>query len=45
METGVITMTDAGQVYDYPPAVRLQVHDQAVGEYIKAAKIPEQGTL
>ncbi len=38
METGVITMTDAGQVYDYPPAVRLQVHDQAVGEYIKAAE-------
>ena len=27
METGVITMTDADHVYDFPPAVRLQVHD------------------
>lgn len=36
-KTGVIAMTDGDHVYDYPPAVRLQVHDQSVGEYIKAA--------
>ena len=38
METGVITMTDPGRTYDYPPAVRLQIHDEAIGEYIQAAE-------
>ena len=38
METGVVAMTDADYVYDYPAAVRFQVHDQAIGAYIKAAE-------
>ena len=38
IKTGVVTMTDANQVYGYPPAVCLEIHDQAVGEYIKAAE-------
>lgn len=43
METGVVTMTDANQVYDYPPAVCLEIHDQAIGEYIKAAEFLNKG--
>jgi glycosyltransferase involved in cell wall biosynthesis len=38
LETGVVTMTDPGYVYDYPPAVRFEVHDETIGEYIKAAE-------
>src|SRR5690349_13338725 len=38
LETGVITMTDPGYAYDYPAAVRFEVHDEAIGEYIKAAE-------
>jgi glycosyltransferase involved in cell wall biosynthesis len=37
LETGVIAMTDPGHSYDYPQAVRLQIHDDAIGEYIQAA--------
>ena len=28
IDTGVVAMTDPGRTYDYPPAVRFQVHDQ-----------------
>ena len=38
LETGVVTMTDPGHTYDYPPTVRLQIHDEAIGEYIQAAE-------
>ena len=31
-------MTDGGRHYDYPPAVRLQVHDEKVEEYEQAAQ-------
>ena len=31
-------MTDPGRSYDYPPAVRLQIHDDVIGEYIQAAE-------
>ena len=30
IETGVVTMTDPGHTYDYPPAVRFQIHDEAI---------------
>ena len=33
LETGVVAMTDADRTYDYPTAVRLQIHDEAIGEY------------
>ena len=32
LETGVVVMTDAGSIYDYPPAVRFQIIDEAIGE-------------
>ncbi|MEX0751520.1 MAG: glycosyltransferase family 4 protein [Xanthobacteraceae bacterium] len=38
LETGVVVMTDPGHTYDYPPAVRLQIHDNIIGEYIQAAE-------
>jgi glycosyltransferase involved in cell wall biosynthesis len=38
LETGVVAMTDPGRSYDYPAAVRLQVHDDVIGEYIQAAE-------
>ncbi len=38
MESGVVAMTDSGHSYDYPPAVRFQIHDDAIGEYIQAAE-------
>ena len=37
LETCVVAMTDPGRSYDYPPAVRFQIHDQAIGEYVQAA--------
>ncbi len=38
LETCVVAMTDPGRSYDYPPAVRVQIHDEKLGEYIQAAK-------
>ncbi len=38
LETGVVVMTDAGHSYNYPAAVRLQINDDAIGEYIAAAE-------
>jgi len=37
-DTGVVAMTDPGCTYEYPPAVRFQVHDEIVGEYAAAAE-------
>lgn len=38
LETGVVVMTDGGRTYDYPAAVHLQIHDEAIGEYVAAAE-------
>src|SRR5438309_1515619 len=38
LESCVVAMTDPGRSYDYPPAVRFQIHDEKIGEYIHAAK-------
>ncbi len=38
LKTGVVAMTDPGHTYQYPPAVLLQIHDGAIGEYIQAAE-------
>lgn len=35
--TAIVAMTDDGRHYDYPPAVRLEVHDEKVEEYERAA--------
>ena len=31
-------MTDPGRTYAYPPAVRFQIHNEKIGEYIQAAE-------
>jgi glycosyltransferase involved in cell wall biosynthesis len=36
--TTIVAMTDEGRDYDYPSVVRLQVHDQKVEEYERAAQ-------
>ena len=38
LETGVVAMTDPGRTYDYPAAVRFQIHDETIDEYIRAAE-------
>jgi glycosyltransferase involved in cell wall biosynthesis len=38
IETSVVAMTDPGRTYDYPRAVRFQVHDEKVDDYVQAAK-------
>lgn len=43
VETAIVAMTDHGQAYDYPDVVRLQVHDQRPGEYVRAAEFLNAG--
>src|SRR5512141_267959 len=38
IETGVVAMTDTGGTYDYPQAVRLEVRDENIDDYVKAAE-------
>ena len=38
IETCVVAMTDPGRTYDYPPAVRFQIRDEAIGDYVQAAE-------
>lgn len=38
LETCVVAMTDAGRTYDYPPAVRFQINDDAIDNYTRAAE-------
>jgi glycosyltransferase involved in cell wall biosynthesis len=38
LETCVVAMTDANSTYDYPPAVRFEIHDEAIGDYVQAAE-------
>jgi len=33
-----VAMTDPGRRYDYPLAVRLQIHDETMGEYVQATE-------
>jgi len=37
LETCVVAMTDADRTYDYPPAVRFEIHDETVADYAEAA--------
>jgi hypothetical protein len=37
METSIVAMTDHGQAYDYPSVVGVQVHDERLQEYARAA--------
>ena len=39
LETCVVAMTDPGRTYDYPQAVRFQIRDDVVGDYVQAAEL------
>ena len=38
LETAIVAMTDHGQTYDYPPAVCLQINDEKLEDYARAAE-------
>jgi glycosyltransferase involved in cell wall biosynthesis len=38
LETCVVAMTDSDRAYDYPSAVRFEIHDETIGDYVKAAE-------
>ena len=43
VETAIVAMTDHGQAYNYPSAVRLQVNDARIEDYVHAADILNAG--
>jgi glycosyltransferase involved in cell wall biosynthesis len=43
LETSVVAMTDHGQAYDYPPEVALQIKDDNIDEYVRAADFLNAG--
>jgi glycosyltransferase involved in cell wall biosynthesis len=42
-QTAIVAMTDHGHSYDYPPAVGLQVNDERLEEYVRAADFLNEG--
>jgi glycosyltransferase involved in cell wall biosynthesis len=42
-DTAIVAMTDDGRQYDYPPAVRLQIRENALDEYKRAADFLNAG--
>ena len=45
LETGVVVMTDTSHTYDYPAAVRFQINDEKIDEYVQACSISERCAL
>ncbi len=43
LKTSIVAMTDHGQAYDYPASVALQVRDDSVEEYVRAAAFLNAG--
>jgi glycosyltransferase involved in cell wall biosynthesis len=43
LETSIVAMTDHGQAYDYPASVALQVKDDSIEEYVRAAAFLNAG--
>jgi glycosyltransferase involved in cell wall biosynthesis len=43
METSIVAMTDHGQAYDYPSVVGVQIHDERLQEYARAADFLNAG--
>ena len=43
LETCIVAMTDHGQAYDYPASVALQVKDDAIEDYVRAAEFLNAG--
>ena len=43
LETSIVAMTDHGHAYDYPPVVRLQINDDKIKDYVRAADFLNAG--
>ena len=43
LETGIVAMTDHAQTYDYPATVALQIRDDTIEEYVRAADFLNAG--
>jgi glycosyltransferase involved in cell wall biosynthesis len=43
VDTAIVAMTDHGHTYNYPPSVRLQINDENLSEYARAADFLNQG--
>ena len=43
LDTVIVAMTDRGQVYDYPASVALQISDDNIDDYIRAAEFLNAG--
>jgi glycosyltransferase involved in cell wall biosynthesis len=43
IKTAIVAMTDHGQAYDYPPSVALQIKDDNIEEYMRAADFLNAG--
>jgi glycosyltransferase involved in cell wall biosynthesis len=43
MEAVIVAMNDGGQTYDYPPVVRVQIEDEKLTDYIRAAEVLNAG--
>jgi glycosyltransferase involved in cell wall biosynthesis len=41
--TSIVAMTDHGHAYDYPPAVRFQINDDRIEDYLRAADFLNAG--
>src|ERR1700709_1362095 len=43
LETRIVAMTDHGQSYDYPASVALQIRDETLEDYVRAADFLNAG--
>jgi hypothetical protein len=43
VDTRIIAMTDNGRAYDYPVEVSVEIHDQSVKDYTRAADVLNAG--
>src|ERR1700748_1191417 len=43
LESSIVAMTDHGQTYDYPASVALQIKDDTIEEYVRAAAFLNAG--
>ena len=39
VEASIVAMTDRGRIYEYPPAVHLQIDEGNISEYVRAAEV------
>src|ERR1700742_3382734 len=42
-DTSIVAMTDHHHLYDYPPEVGCQIHDESIGDYHRAAEFLSSG--